>query len=406
MLPPPAREFNSREDLLSWVKGWAEDQGYAVVIGRSRPNRLWIKCDRGGEYSGKHLIDPDNRKRKRKESRLTGCPFKIKANMKKDKIWRLHTEIEEHNHGPSEDLSVHPSLRRMTDDQTRVVNDMTEAGNTPAETMVELQRRWPGIKVLRRDIYNARKKYKSDKEQTEQGQVVEDQPHYYEDPNGKMPGPTRTGRWEWLEPGDEVKRKKRKTTSIGVPSVQSNIAPELRDTNTMPSFHTHSIARQSSNLGPSLQNMQARQPQMPMSTHQQLLDASLQSADVSFENATMPSPQRMRQFVAAQAQVAPMTRSNMHRASAVPDGVLHSQGQRLPHAPDNNAMMAAAQMMNGNPAAAAAVPKTLPSSQAFMSRIERMEQEQREQKNVLAQILNVVKGVASGAGNANAGMSR
>jgi hypothetical protein len=216
MAAPPAMEFTSRDELLDFQKTWAEQQGFAVVIGRSRPNRLWIKCDRGGEYSDKHLNDPENRKRKRKATRLTGCPFNVKATMKKDKIWRCHTECGEHNHPPSEDLTIHPSLRRMTDEQLHKVNEMTEAGNTPVETLEELQRLWPNIKVLRRDIYNARKKYKTEKElaQMSNGNQSTPQPRTWEDPNGKIPGPTPTGRWEWLEDGDEVKRKKRKKSSV------------------------------------------------------------------------------------------------------------------------------------------------------------------------------------------------
>lgn len=204
MRPPPDGAFDSREKLLEYLKNWAQTEGYAVVIGRSRTNRLWIRCDRGGAYHDKHAEDPSQRKRKRKVSRLTGCGFSVKASMRKDGIWRSRTENGEHNHGPSEDLRDHPSLRRMNDEQTQVVNELTEDGQTPAEIMVELTRLWPDIKVIRRDIYNARKAYKSTKEAA--GQSA---PREFEDPNGRMPGPTDSGRWVWAEEGDEIKKRRR-----------------------------------------------------------------------------------------------------------------------------------------------------------------------------------------------------
>lgn len=204
MRPPPDGAFDSREKLLDYLKNWAQTEGYAVVIGRSRTNRLWIRCDRGGAYHDKHAEDPSQRKRKRKVSRLTGCEFSVKASMRKDGIWRSRTENGEHNHGPSEDLRDHPSLRRMNDEQTQMVNQLTEAGQTPAEIMVELTRIWPDIKVIRRDIYNARKNYKAIKEA--EGQSA---PREFEDPNGRMPGPTDSGRWVWAEEGDEIKKRRR-----------------------------------------------------------------------------------------------------------------------------------------------------------------------------------------------------
>jgi hypothetical protein len=332
MAPPPSAEFNSREELLDFQKDWAENQGFAVVIGRSRPNRLWIKCDRGGEYSDKHLNDPENRKRKRKATRLTGCPFNIKATMKKDKIWRCHTEIGEHNHGPSEDLSIHPSLRRMTDEQLRKVNEMTEAGNTPVETLDELQRLWPGIKVLRRDIYNARKKYKTEKEladfastqnnQTPQGvSNTNGQPPAFTDANGQVPGPPPTGRWEWLEEGDEVKRKKRKKSSLSGPPPppppppqrppqqasagqipQANLAPELRDQALPSQAQTaplpNSARRQTNNMNNAARRNMQQAPQ-PSPVPQQHFNQGMRPPEQDFSiNTGAPnrSPSTFRHY--------------------------------------------------------------------------------------------------------------
>ena len=383
MAPPPPGEFASREDLLEFQKDWAERQGFAVVIGRSRPNRLWIKCDRGGSYSDKHLHDPENRKRKRKATRLTGCPFNVKATMRKDKIWRCHTETPEHNHPPSEDLSIHPSLRRMTDEQLAKVNEMTEAGNTPVETLNELQRLWPDIKVLRRDIYNARKKYKTEKELAEIAEGLH-VPQPFEDPNGRMPGPTRTGHWEWLEDGDEVKRRRRKRSSVGAAG-QSNLAPELRETES-PQMPQMASRRQAPGLGtlPARPFQPARGPQGQTPAPAPVMPDMNTPANVSPKSA-----HRFRHYNPAQPQ-APQPAFSAPQQAAAPEPNRHSAPNR---ARPVNEVAPMAQMMSPATSGAgtvAAGPKA-PSGQVLMSRIERMEKEQNEQKQMLAQILNAVQ---------------
>ena len=382
MAPPPAGEFASREELLEFQKDWAQRQGFAVVIGRSRPNRLWIKCDRGGSYSDKHLHDPENRKRKRKATRLTGCPFNVKATMRKDKIWRCHTESAEHNHPPSEDLSIHPSLRRMTEEQLDKVNEMTESGNTPAETLNELQRLWPGIKVLRRDIYNARKKYKTEKELAEIAQGLH-LPVPYEDPNGRMPGPTRTGRWEWLEEGDEVRRKRRKRSSIG--AGQPNLAPELQEPE-LPQLPQMASRRQAPGLGtvPARPFQPVRGPQAPTQSPTPVLSDFSAPPNISPKSA-----QRFRHYNPTPPQ-APRPAFSGPTPPAADSPVAQAMPRVRPGVEAASMAQMVSPVANGPGAASAGGPKA-PSGQVLMSRIERMEKEQNEQKQMLAQILNAVQ---------------
>lgn len=430
LAPPPPGEFSSRDELLDYLKDWGEQQGFAVVIGRSRPNRLWIKCDRGGEYADKHLHDPENRKRKRKATRLTGCPFNVKATMKKDKVWRCHTETPDHNHPPSEDLSVHPSLRRMTDEQLTKVNEMTEAGRTPVETLEELQHIWPGIKVLRRDIYNARKKYKTEKELAEIAQGLH-LPQPYEDPNGKMPGPTRTGRWEWLEEGDEVKRRKKKKSISAIPNTTD---PGLDSRDSM----SPQIPQMTHMAQPPPPQQQQQAPPLPppQTTRRQgtgisnLTGRAYQQSQASQHNQLSPQAPtsahrgpESSDFASAMNPPAASTRQFRHyNASSATSSAPRSGYRAPPTASSNDSMMQTAlsrgrmgvetatmsQMMPPmmpsaptvtTPAAANSLnsstsggPKQ-PSGQVLMSRIERMEKEQNEQKQMLAQILSAVQGV-------------
>jgi hypothetical protein len=371
MAAPPPGQFAGREELLEYMKDWAEGQGYAVVIGRSRANRLWIKCDRGGKYEDKHADHPENRKRKRGESRLTDCPFKVLANVKRDGIWRCRTEIADHNHPPSEDLSVHPSLRRMTDEQLEKVREMTEVGNTPVETLEELQRLWPGIKVLRRDIYNARKKYKTEKEIADAAQGLH-LPRPYQDPNGIMPGPTATGRWEWLEEGDEIKRKKRKKLSF--PVQQMPLAPELREADL--SMERQGVTRREHSLLPT-----GFLPAQPTSAVQR------QSVITgNGDHSVLISPVRSRSYNPT---------AGAHQVTTTPtqQGLVEGLAAQVPPPPrftDITDTIASGSAPNGASTAQKSVP---PSGQVLMSRMERMEKEQKEQKDLLAKILGAVQGI-------------
>ena len=426
MAPIPASQYNSREELLSYAKQWAAHQGYAIVIARSRFNRLWLKCDRGGQYENRRNLTPDQRKRKRGDSRLLGCPFKMLAIVRKDGVWRLQTEIAEHNHGPSEDLSLHPTLRRLTDAQTQKVNDMTDNGNSPAETLEELRKLWPEIKVLTRDIYNARKKYKTQKELAELAAgLPEEQP--FEDPNGSFPGPTPNGRWEWVPDGEEVtsKNKKRKRRP---PVEQQNLDPQLQTPtpSQQPLLFSPSQSASSQHFLHQLQeaqSSQANQNTRPAtaaaaaagglesedSAHTQ---ARLQHHNSSFTNASDSRDVTNGHTDDDSAALLSPNRPSRHRqpfpshqhpharaaAVATETAIMSSSSPSTARPPEPVALGQSS--VNGaggvghsltNPA-----PKAAQSGQVLMSRIERMEKEQRDQKNMLARILGAVQGMQGG----------
>lgn len=432
MAPMPSSQYSSREELLSHAKEWAAHQGYAIVIARSRFNRLWLKCDRGGQYENRRMLTPDQRKRKRGDSRLLGCPFKMLAIVRKDGVWKVQTEVPEHNHGPSEDLSMHPTLRRLTEGQTQKVNEMTDAGNSPAETLEELKKLWPDIKVLTRDIYNARKKYKTQKEMADMAAGLPDQHQAFPDPNETFPGPTPHGRWEWVPDGEEVTNKNKKRRRRP-PVEQQNLDPQLQTPTSSrpPQFPPASepLSTPENNYMRQLQDSQL----LPPGTSYERPDQSFPTDspdDDSFIGSSQPGPPNLTttpsRLRSTQFKPAPATR---HAAVPAPPppmpavetavmtpsvAIVRSMdggggGNRPPPPPpmDNsirnidNGILRPIETGNQNLATttttvggvgAAAAPKAQ-SGQVIMSRIERMEKEQRDQKNMLVQILGAVKGM-------------
>ena len=50
---------------------------------RGNANRTLLKSDRGGVYENRRNLTPEQRKRKRSDSRLLGCPFRMLAVVRK-----------------------------------------------------------------------------------------------------------------------------------------------------------------------------------------------------------------------------------------------------------------------------------------------------------------------------------
>ena len=378
MVGPPPAQFHNREDMLAYVKDWAANHGYAIVIGRSRHNKCWLKCDRGGKYNDRYQENPEDRKRKRADSRLTDCPFQVRAVMKKDGIWRVTTAKPFHNHEPIQDLTHHPSLRKMNDEQLQVVYGMMDQGKSPLETLEELQRIWPDIKVLRRDIYNTRKRYRTEKELADIANGVSE-PMPFEDPNGKMPGPTRNGRWVWLEDGDEVRTKKKKKSAAAAELMaqNTNIDPDLREQDVRRSLRipqstpaaTANMQSQRSPYG----STSNQTPTQPYPTAD-LEDAAPSLQQVNAYNHSAPATRRTTRQTATAAVAPPAVVSPTNSRTGLLGTIFNGFGGGGNNAP---ARKADAQVEASSPAA--------------MARIERMEKEQREQKAMLAQILGAIQ---------------
>ena len=398
LAPMPPSEFPSRDTLLTGAKDWAASQSYAVVIARSRANRLWLKCDRGGTYENRRNLTPDQRKRKRGDSRLLGCPFKMLATCRKDGVWRVETTVAEHNHGPSEDLSAHPTLRRMTDEQLQRVKDMCDGGKSPAETLEELKAVWPDIKVLTRDIYNARKKHKTEKELEE---LAGGMPHvqHFQDPNDLgLPGPDQHGRWAWVPDGEEVtnKKRRRRTAPLSHPPVAAGAHTTLD-----PQLQTPDASQTSRDPGQQLleyaQSVPPRngQPQYNTNRYNPAPNTTLDHSTANGTSSTpsfypKPADDQTEALTAPQPLHHPPfpptttpTRLRSHRAPTAftaPPPIPTTNKTTSP-----NAATAPQQQPNGVKG---------PSGQVLMTRIERMEKEQRDQKNMLAQILGAVQGMS------------
>ncbi|KAJ5647344.1 hypothetical protein N7490_003716 [Penicillium lividum] len=161
--PPPEGTYESQEILLASVRKHAVSKGYTITIQRSKPNiSLYIGCDRGGHQrlGAKTLASPGV-KRRHKQSRKCGCPFQVycKKNYKQT-TWDLTIRNPVHNHPAEEDMTVHPSARRLTPEQRRHIKHLDMIGVKPKDILTFLKLESPRALLIPRDIYNEVSRWK------------------------------------------------------------------------------------------------------------------------------------------------------------------------------------------------------------------------------------------------------
>lgn len=172
MTLPPEASYPTFDALFASAQAHARDEGYALVIGRSKRKKCGLKkallcCDRSG--TNRERI-PLAEKKRRTTSRKTNCEFSFYANEEKGEWllrWRAEGPDEEgvergkgryarHNHAPSDNPLEHPRHRRMAETTVAAVKAMQDAGLSARETLDILQAENPSALFKARDIYNAR----------------------------------------------------------------------------------------------------------------------------------------------------------------------------------------------------------------------------------------------------------
>ena len=130
--------------------------GYAIVTKRSTVNySIYFQCDRGGKYRST-----------KKSSKNTGtkkidCPFALKGTYSSsDDYWSLKSVCEIHNHVPALYLEGHPYLRRLSENETRLVEDLIRQNVKPKDILSTLKKQNVENLSILPTIYNAQKKFK------------------------------------------------------------------------------------------------------------------------------------------------------------------------------------------------------------------------------------------------------
>ncbi|EFW15602.1 hypothetical protein D8B26_002300 [Coccidioides posadasii str. Silveira] len=152
LLPPPEGTYPDRATLLASVQAHGKAHGYNVVVKSSstptekkpgRTAKVWLRCDRGGQYRPRNGLTEETRKRKR-TSRLMDCPFMMVA-AGNPGIWTLTVLNPTHNHGPVTEKPRPAPQTRVKKGQVSSVpydwpHDATFTPFTTALVLIDMQR--------------------------------------------------------------------------------------------------------------------------------------------------------------------------------------------------------------------------------------------------------------------------
>lgn len=152
LVPPPEGTYPDRSSLLQSVQAHGKAHGYNIVVKSSstptdkkpgRTAKVWLRCDRGGQYRPRNGLTEETRKRKR-SSRLMDCPFMLVA-AGHPGIWTLTVLNPTHNHGPIVERPRQAPQQRTKKGQVKAVpydwpHDATFTPFTTAFVIIDMQR--------------------------------------------------------------------------------------------------------------------------------------------------------------------------------------------------------------------------------------------------------------------------
>ncbi|GKC70248.1 FAR1-related sequence 5-like protein [Tanacetum coccineum] len=96
---------------------------------------------------------------KNTSSKKTGCPFKLVGKYSFEQhYWTIRVVCDQHNHRPTEHLEAHAYARRLSDDEFRLVEDLTWKNVPPHEILSTLKDQDENNLSTLPTIYDAQKK--------------------------------------------------------------------------------------------------------------------------------------------------------------------------------------------------------------------------------------------------------
>ncbi|KAJ1406826.1 MULE transposase domain [Sesbania bispinosa] len=151
--------FESRDELLNWVRGIAMDHDFVVVIMRSDSGGIdrKIKLILGCERSGKYRPYKSELVRNVTDSRKCECPFRLRGRPLANGVgWKLNVVCGVYNHEVAESLEGHPYAGRLTVEEKSLLEDMTKNMVKPRSILLTLKDHNVHNVTTIKQIYNAR----------------------------------------------------------------------------------------------------------------------------------------------------------------------------------------------------------------------------------------------------------
>ena len=156
------RTFVSHEELIEWVQKRGMDNGYVIVIKRSKRRgddfvKVNLQCTLGGTHKSVATV-------RKTGSKKIDCPFQLTGVFEsKGKVWRVKEKNPAHNHTPFENLEGHAYARRLFSDDKELVGQMAEQDIPKRSIWRTIMAKNPDKKLIPKDIHNVVQKINAEK---------------------------------------------------------------------------------------------------------------------------------------------------------------------------------------------------------------------------------------------------
>lgn len=145
---------------MNWVNNIATSLGVIIIKKRSKVSKknevrkIWLQCDRGGEYKNTGSSRDTATKK-------IGCPFELIACRNNNTSWKLTVVCGTHTHANALNMEGHAFAMRLNDEEKKLVADLTKAHVTPRNILAIIKARNENNFSSIRNVYNERHKIKT-----------------------------------------------------------------------------------------------------------------------------------------------------------------------------------------------------------------------------------------------------
>lgn len=147
---------------MKFLNEFTPQHGYSLMAKNSKKRKadgilhcVYLQCNCGGQYQS--WIDENSRIQNR-QTKLSGCPFRLVLRLGDDEEWHLDLSESQHNHEPSPP-STHPTLHQEeVEARSQEIEAQINIGLNTGKIVSTIHKHDVSSSIKSQDIYKKRQK--------------------------------------------------------------------------------------------------------------------------------------------------------------------------------------------------------------------------------------------------------